>query len=560
LTQAERVDKVELMSRKRVFFFTSFVFALVLSGCASKWLPGEELLESPGYGGGETVCLDEDVAKNGLGSVLSSIPRPTDPRVETKADNMYPIPLYDICPPPSLPQTICTPDVSDYLLVATDVKVGQVILGRDRLITKQFSTADSPLPADYKDRLYRAFCGDWCYPSSFSEGYRGTFYCDFILYLKSDDASGGPLLGNPVDPQLPPDEAIFDIYFKKGAEIPEKTKCTDGQAALGMQAQDTDIPQFFINFNGFRWIFRGEGSVKKMDIMIEKPAGPRWLMGSTDIPELGGETFNMYVDLLFDALEEEEESIVYAIEKSEADKIEDPNVGNQERITYYEFQKVDEVAPRGRTLQLGTFHPPITAGWFKTWLTESKPAIYLYPEKELKINVRLNPAGRLTVTDPSYDPQKGWEVLALPSGLLRPTTHNSQPTTSYSYLYYEADLEKVFIGEEGFVVRGQDLVDFFGEILPKIGLNSWEIADFIKYWMGRLDRKQPYYFVHFLSQEQIEKLEPLELSVRPDTKIRMRAYFEPLEEPFEVKNQVLPAPPERHGFTLVEWGGILEEN
>jgi hypothetical protein len=177
----------------------------------------------------------------------------------------------------------------------------------------------------------------------------------------------------------------------------------------------------------------------------------------------------------------------------------------------------------------------------------------------------------LTVTDPPYDPQKGWEISALPSGLLQPATGNRaagmvsgdaqpQPATCYPYLYYEANLEKVFVGEEGFVVRGRDLVEFFEESLPKVGLNSWEVADFIKYWMGRLDRSQPYYFIHLLSSEQIEELEPLDLSVKPDTEIRVRPYFKPLEKPINVQAQILETPPERKGFTLVEWGGILEED
>lgn len=552
------------MSKRILLFF--FLLALVSTGCAGKLPFGEEWLKEPKYGGGEAVCLDKGIAETGFGQVLKDIPRPLDERMARDADgiyNMYPTPLTDVCSAPAEPEGACNPDVSDYVLVATDVRVGQVFLGPDRLIAKQFSTVDSPLLDEHKDRLYRAFCGDWCWDSSLSEGYRGTFYCDFILYAKqagtpSSKCPGAlPFLGNENDCELPPDDTIFDIFFKKGAEIPEKIKCKNGDTAQTAAEESTE-PQFFINFNDIRWFFREEGNVKKKDIMKEKPAGPRWLMGTIDIPELGGDTFKMFVDLLFDAPEDEEETIIYAVEETEAGKINNPGVDGQERITYYEFQKAEEWKPGGRTLQLGTFKPPITAGWFKTWLTESKPAIYLYPKEPTRISVKLDPAGKLTVTDPPYDLETGWEVLAFPSGLLKlPITYDLRPTT-YSYLYYEADLEKVFVSPEGFVVEGQNLVEFFEEVLPKIGLNQWEIGDFIKYWMGRLDRSQPYYFIHFLSNEQIEELEPLELSVQPETEIRMRAYFKPLEKPMNVESQILETPPERKGFVLVEWGGMLD--
>jgi len=49
------------------------------------------------------------------------------------------------------------------------------------------------------------------------------------------------------------------------------------------------------------------------------------------------------------------------------------------------------------------------------------------------------------------------------------------------------------------------------------------------------------------------------VSIEPDTSIRVRAYFRPLERPIDVKTQKLKDPPERTGFTLVEWGGLYKE-
>ena len=47
---------------------------------------------------------------------------------------------------------------------------------------------------------------------------------------------------------------------------------------------------------------------------------------------------------------------------------------------------------------------------------------------------------------------------------------------------------------------------------------------------------------------------PLELSVEPDTLIRVLMQYKPLDEYIEVKEQKLTTT-ERNGFTVVEWGG-----
>ena len=48
----------------------------------------------------------------------------------------------------------------------------------------------------------------------------------------------------------------------------------------------------------------------------------------------------------------------------------------------------------------------------------SKPAIYLYPEAETEVSVRLEYQGRLTCTYPAPDPDGAWRVTARPDGTL----------------------------------------------------------------------------------------------------------------------------------------------
>ena len=46
---------------------------------------------------------------------------------------------------------------------------------------------------------------------------------------------------------------------------------------------------------------------------------------------------------------------------------------------------------------------------------DAKPVLYLYPEKETEVNVRLDYDGELTCTYPAYG-EEGWTVTAAPDG------------------------------------------------------------------------------------------------------------------------------------------------
>ena len=58
----------------------------------------------------------------------------------------------------------------------------------------------------------------------------------------------------------------------------------------------------------------------------------------------------------------------------------------------------------------------------------AKPVIYLYPEEETQVTVKLDYAGELTCTYPAYD--DGWTVTAQPDGTLTDAAGQT-----YSYLF-----------------------------------------------------------------------------------------------------------------------------
>ena len=106
---------------------------------------------------------------------------------------------------------------------------------------------------------------------------------------------------------------------------------------------------------------------------------------------------------------------------------------------------------------------------------DEKPVLYFYPKETTEIEVKLDYQGEFTFTYPEYN--NGWNMIAHPDGtLVDPKTNRS-----YNYLFWEGQLKRESI-DEGFVVKGSEVVPFLEEKLSTLGLNSKEQADFITYW------------------------------------------------------------------------------
>lgn len=176
----------------------------------------------------------------------------------------------------------------------------------------------------------------------------------------------------------------------------------------------------------------------------------------------------------------------------------------------------------------------------------AKPVIYLYPEFEMNVNVRLGEENELTCVYPFYD--NGWHVLAKPNGdLLDLHTGRSQYC-----LYYEA-IGQYEATNDGFVIKGKDSAAFLEEKLAVLGLSEREANEFIIYWLPRLEANE-YNYIRFATMEEINSNMSLNITPAPDSIIRVVMLFKGLDEPIDVEEQILETP-ERKGFTVVEWGG-----
>ena len=174
-----------------------------------------------------------------------------------------------------------------------------------------------------------------------------------------------------------------------------------------------------------------------------------------------------------------------------------------------------------------------------------KPVIYLYPEAETDVTVRLDYAGDLTCTYPAYD--GAWRVAAAPDGTL--TDESGQ---TYRYLYWEGTDNVQYDFSEGFCVPGSETAAFLEDALAQLGLTRAEANEFIIYWLPQMEQNA-YNLISF-QQSAYTDAARLTITPQPDTLLRVFMAWKPLTSAVEIVPQTLTAP-ERTGFTAVEWGG-----
>ena len=196
--------------------------------------------------------------------------------------------------------------------------------------------------------------------------------------------------------------------------------------------------------------------------------------------------------------------------------------------------------------------------------TTDKPILYLYPEAETEVSVRLGRPEILTVTYPKY--QGAWRVLARPDGSL---VDLGSGRDLYALYWENQRAAEQYQPQAGFVVRGEDAATFLEEKLAILGLNAREAEEFIVYWLPKLE-KNAYNFVYFATAEEIEREMPIEVEgAEVNTEIRVRMVYQGfeseaelldgfrgiLDENGQIPEEKLTPAPTREGFVLVEWGG-----
>ena len=174
-----------------------------------------------------------------------------------------------------------------------------------------------------------------------------------------------------------------------------------------------------------------------------------------------------------------------------------------------------------------------------------KPVIYLYPEKETEVSVKLTLDGELICTYPAYE--SGWDITAYPDGTL-----SDAKGQSYNYLYWEGEISADWDFTEGFCIPGKDTALFLEDALEKMGLTRREANEFIIYWLPLMEQN-PYNIISFQTDMYTEAAQ-LEVVPTPDTMIRVFMTWQASDRHVVLTEQELNRP-DRSGFTVVEWGG-----
>ncbi|MBD3636653.1 MAG: hypothetical protein HUJ25_04870 [Crocinitomicaceae bacterium] len=186
-----------------------------------------------------------------------------------------------------------------------------------------------------------------------------------------------------------------------------------------------------------------------------------------------------------------------------------------------------------------------------------KPVIYLYPEKETDVTVKMDDKIEITTSYPEYN--GGWDITASPDGTLK------QGDREYPYLFWEGPIQyQQFgffpvsdLGTYGLFINSDTVVSFLEKELAMFGLNAKESADFITYWAPRMQR-HTYNLVYFMLDEEYDNtIGTIEVTPKPDVIRRVYLVFCGLDFEIDtVPNRTIPDEPlNRDGFVVIEWGG-----
>ncbi len=179
-----------------------------------------------------------------------------------------------------------------------------------------------------------------------------------------------------------------------------------------------------------------------------------------------------------------------------------------------------------------------------------KPVIYLYSDQAEDVSVNLD----FPVSDSFYyprlnKPDQTWQARTSKDGII------NVGGSDYNYLFWEGNTTAEYSLDEGFIVKKDDIINFLETKLEYMGLTTREQADFITFWGPKLS-KYDVVAIKFPNQEYID-LHPMNVNPKPDYVLRIFMIYKPVNSDAVIPEQnILRGNPlDRHGLSLIEWGG-----
>jgi len=179
-----------------------------------------------------------------------------------------------------------------------------------------------------------------------------------------------------------------------------------------------------------------------------------------------------------------------------------------------------------------------------------KPNIYLYPEQETMLDVKIDfpKGGVVTVSDPDYG--EGWNnITVTPQGIIN---------DKHDFLFYESATSDFEIPEKGWVLAQTDLEEFFIRNMKATGFKGREIDDFIEFWIP-IFKEHKFYEIYPLYQKELDEKIVLNCSQQPDNMQRLIYIVKGrADNVIKLAEPKIPAF-ERKGFVVTEWGVIRKD-
>lgn len=183
----------------------------------------------------------------------------------------------------------------------------------------------------------------------------------------------------------------------------------------------------------------------------------------------------------------------------------------------------------------------------------AKPVIYLYPKVPTYVDVEIITPGKFVESIPQIEVNRWTGVLAFPSGVLM------YKNSYYRELFYDTSLDFVKAPNHGVFIESSKLKNELEFYIKKLGLIGDESDEFLTYWVPKLQAlNKKYILFSVVDLDEKKRVDNVLFEPKPDTFIEFMAYFNGVDEKYPVKPLLLPLPPERLGFTAVEWGGVIE--
>ena len=206
-----------------------------------------------------------------------------------------------------------------------------------------------------------------------------------------------------------------------------------------------------------------------------------------------------------------------------------------------------------KILFFGVIISLILGGWIgvsQIFFDAAKPIIYIYPKKQMDINVSLKINGEITRSIPKY--KNGWKVNIEPSGRIN---------KKYDSLFYENNLKQINVPNQGWIVEKSELKEWFKNRLTSWNFSEKEMNEFIEYWVPRLNKETDtkYIDIRLFTNKFLKKNMRLIISPKPDNIYRYEFVFKGVDRKVILSSPIVKKI-DRNGYFAVEWGGGFDIN